>query len=90
MTQQKNHDGHGGSTLVKDGEVKHTPATLNPGDPGYAKAVRDTPVHDEKRKGALNRSPSYRDLDQQSVEDRERAKKPAAKHTPASSNGGKP
>lgn len=62
---QKNLDGHGGSTVVKeDGAVERTPGTKNPGDPGYADAVKKVPAVSKDQKGTFNRVPSFRDLEQ--------------------------
>jgi hypothetical protein len=59
-----NHDGHGGSYLVGDNEVKKREGTLNPGDAGYAERVKREPVADREKKGTLNRLPSFRDLEE--------------------------
>lgn len=89
MTQQKNPD-RGGSTVVTDSGVEHKGGTLNPGDTGYADAVKKVAVHNDKQPGTFNRSPSYRDLDEQGAIDRERAKKPkASTPTPPATSGGK-
>jgi hypothetical protein len=71
---QKIPEGHGGSTLVKkDGEVKHSRGTVNPGEEGYADLVRKTPVESETHPGTLNRSPSYADLTTEEPKKPERA-----------------
>jgi len=59
--KQQSIEGRGGSYAVGD-EVKKLEGALNPGDPGYAEAVRKAPLKDPERKGAFNRAPTYRDL----------------------------
>lgn len=71
MTTTKTHDGHGGSYVVGEDEVKKREGTLNPGDPGYAERVKREPVADREKRGTLNRLASFRDLE-------ERPKAPAA------------
>lgn len=64
MSHKQNHEGHGGSYVVGESEVKKVEGTLNPGDAGYQEAVRKVPVHDPDRKGALKRAPTFRDLEE--------------------------
>lgn len=65
MTTKPNpHDGHGGSYVVVEDEVKKLHGTVNPSDAGYAELVKKAPVADRERRGALNRVPSFRDLEE--------------------------
>ena len=83
MTTTKTHDGHGGSYVVGEDEVKKREGTMNPGDPGYAERVKREPVADREKPGTLNRVPSFRDLEQKPAKPKEATKAPAPAGAPA-------
>ncbi len=71
--KQRDFSGRGGSYTVGDEVKKNRGGTLNPEDPGYRAAFHKAPVQDAQQKGTLNRSPTFRDLEQKPA-----APKPAA------------
>lgn len=76
--KQESIEGRGGSYVVGDEVKQQGTGTKNPGDPGYQEAVRKAQLQDAERKGALNRAPTYRDLDEPTQAARAQAAKRAS------------